>query len=51
MDGLDEQSKRNAIRLFESWDIGGIETGTFNGLSRIHEYLFDGLFTFAGRMR
>ncbi len=51
MKNLDEQSKKNAYRLFESGDIERVEVGSFMGLAQIHRYLFDGLLPFAGQMR
>jgi len=40
-----------AFRLFESGDIDSIEVGTMKGLQQIHNYLFDGLYDFAGAIR
>ena len=48
---IDEQSKEKAYLLFDSGAINEIEIGTAAGLCQIHKYLFDGLFTFAGRIR
>lgn len=48
---IDGQSLRKAYTLFESGDIAGIEVGTASGLCRIHRYLFDGLYDFAGEIR
>lgn len=44
-------SKQRAIEL---WDLGlynEIEVGTYKGLQQIHEYLFQDIFSFAGKTR
>lgn len=51
MKNIDKRSLENAYRLFESGDIGNIETGTTKGLQHIHKYLFQGLYDFAGHIR
>jgi cell filamentation protein len=48
---LDEQSKEKAYLLFDSGAINTIEAGTVAGLCEIHKHLFDGLFSFAGKIR
>ena len=44
-------SKQKAKQLFDSGDINKVEIGTFKGLSFIHNYLFEDLYSFAGIMR
>ena len=48
---IDEQSLEKAKALFETGDINNIEVGTTKGLCQIHEYLFCGLYNFAGKVR
>lgn len=48
---LDEQSKQKAYDLINSGIIHDIEVGTTKGLQKIHSYLFDGLYDFAGKIR
>lgn len=51
MKNIDKESLENAYRLFESGEISNIEVGTTQGLQQIHIYLFDGLYSFAGKVR
>jgi cell filamentation protein len=48
---LDGQSRKKAYALFETGLIESIEVGTANGLQQIHDYLFGGLYDFAGQIR
>ena len=51
MKNIDKNSLENAYRLFESNDISKVEVGTTKGLQQIHNYLFGGLYDFAGEVR
>ena len=51
MRNIDKKSLENAFRLFESGDIESIEIGSTRGLQQIHQYLFEGLYDFAGQIR
>ena len=44
-------SKTNAIKLYESKIVEDFEVGKFSGLAKIHEFLFDELYDFAGKIR
>ncbi|MCI1174085.1 Fic family protein (plasmid) [Enterococcus faecalis] len=44
-------SKEKAKQLYDSGDIDRVEVGTFKGLSYIHNYLFEDIYEFAGRVR
>lgn len=44
-------SKQKAKQLFDSGDINKVEIGTFKGLSFIHNYLFEDIYSFAGKIR
>lgn len=47
----DEVSKERALQLFGSNEIERFGVGTTQGLQDIHEYLFGGLYDFAGSVR
>lgn len=51
MKSVDEQSKERALKLFGSSELASFEVGTTHGLQQIHEYLFAGLYDFAGQIR
>lgn len=51
MKKIDEISLNNAKKLYETGDINNIEIGTVKGLQKIHKYLFDNLYDFAGQIR
>ncbi|MCO5394045.1 protein adenylyltransferase Fic, partial [Enterococcus faecalis] len=40
-----------AKQLYDSGDIDRVEVGTFKGLSYIHNYLFEDIYEFAGKVR
>ena len=44
-------SKIKAIELFETGLLDVFEVGTFDGLAKIHKYLFDEIYDFAGKQR
>jgi len=51
MINIDEISKNRAIKLFDSAELASFEIGTTKGLQQIHDYLFGGLYDFAGKIR
>lgn len=51
MKNIDKKSIEKAYNLFLSGDIDNMEVGSFKGLQQIHEYLFAGLYKFAGKVR
>ena len=51
LDPIDEQSKKKAYDLFNSNLIDSAEIGKTVLLQKIHAYLFEGLFPFAGKIR
>ena len=44
-------SKIKAIQMFESGFLDSLEAGTFDALSKIHKYLFEDIYPFAGEIR
>ena len=44
-------SKSKAVKLFESNIVEEHEIGKFSGLAKIHKFLFDELYDFAGKAR
>jgi cell filamentation protein len=51
MKNIDKKSLKKAFRLFETGYIDNIEIGTAIGLQQIHQYLFEDLYDFAGKIR
>ena len=44
-------SKQKAVEMFESGYLESLEAGTFESLAKIHKYLFDEIYDFAGEVR
>ena len=44
-------TKLKALELFDTNKINEFEVGTFNGLSKIHEFLFKDIYDFVGKVR
>lgn len=44
-------TKLKALELFDSKKINDFEVGTFKGLSQIHRYVFEDVYSFAGEIR
>ena len=44
-------SKKKALEMFETGFLGNLEVGKFESLSKIHKYLFDDIYPFAGEIR
>lgn len=44
-------SKKKASELFESGYLGSLEAGKYNTLAKIHRYLFEDIYEFAGVIR
>lgn len=44
-------SKAKALELFETERLDTFEAGSFEGLAKIHQYLFEDIYDFAGKIR
>lgn len=44
-------SKKRALELYDTGVLDRLEAGTFSALAAIHEFLFGGIYGFAGRIR
>lgn len=44
-------SKKKAVELFETGYLDSLEAGTFDVLAKIHKYLFEDIYDFAGKIR
>ena len=44
-------SKTKALELFKKGLLNDLEAGTFDSLAKIHKYLFDEIYDFAGKIR
>lgn len=44
-------SKKKAVELFEKGVLDSLDAGTFESLQKIHKYLFDDIYPFAGEVR
>lgn len=44
-------SKKKALEMFESGFLDNLEAGKFDSLAKIHKYLFDEIYSFAGKVR
>lgn len=44
-------SKRRALELYDKKILDSFEVGTFKGLQAIHQYLFQDIYDFAGKLR
>ena len=51
LDSIDEQSKKKAYQLYKTNLINEDEIGKTISLQKIHAYLFEGLYAFAGKIR
>ncbi len=44
-------TKKKALELFETGKLDSFEVGKFSGLAKIHEFLFEEIYDFAGKVR
>ncbi len=44
-------TKLKALKLFDTNEMENIEVGTYKGLSKIHKFLFEDIYSFAGEIR
>lgn len=44
-------SKKKALELFENKILNSLDAGKFDSLAKIHKYLFEDIYTFAGKIR
>lgn len=47
----EELSKKNAVLMYETGFLHGLEAGSFASLAAIHEFLFRDIYDFAGKIR
>ena len=47
----EQLSKKKAVELYEKSLLDDWEAGTFSGLAKIHKYLFEDIYDFAGKLR
>ena len=47
----ERETKKKAIALFETGELNSFEVGTYKGLAQIHQYLFEDIYEFAGKLR
>ena len=47
----EKSSKQKALEMFESGFFETLEPGTYKSLALIHQYLFDEIYDFAGKLR
>ena len=50
-DAEERLTKKRALELYDSGEIASYPVGTYEGLAKIHGYLFQDIYDFAGQMR